>query len=158
MAEVPAVIPILPFLKGKIDFVSIGSNDLSQYLLAIDRDNPRVAERFDHLHLAVLLAIEEIVAHTRTLGIPLSVCGEMASDPHAVVLLLGMGIESLSMSAFSIPRIKWLLRSVPRKAAEHQLELAKRHADPARIRAQVREFISGQGLHRLLEPPVAESL
>ncbi len=158
MAEVPAVIPILPFLKGKIDFVSIGSNDLSQYLLAIDRDNPRVAERFDHLHPAILHAIEEIVSHTRVLGIPLSVCGEMASDPHAVVLLLGMGIESLSMSAFSIPRIKWLLRSVPREAAEHQLGLAKRHAEPARIRAQIREFISEQGLGSLLEPPVAESL
>ena len=152
MAEVPAVIPILPFLRGKIDFVSIGSNDLSQYLLALDRENPRVADRFDHLHPAVLHAIQEIADHTRALGIPLSICGEMAADPCAVVLLLGMSLENLSMSASSIPRIKWLLRSVSTAAATEQLELARRHSDPKLTRAQVREFLIGQRLDSLFEP------
>jgi len=155
MAEVPAVVAILPFLKGKIDFVSIGSNDLSQYLLAIDRDNPRVAHLFDHLHPAVLHAIGEIVAATRALGVPLSICGEMAADPCAVVLLLAMGVERLSMSAFSIPRIKWLLRTVTTQAAAAQLALAKQHATPEATRAQLSQFLVAQGLSKLLDPPGA---
>lgn len=110
MAEVPAVIWMLPQLRDHIDFVSIGSNDLTQYLLAVDRNNPRVSHLYSHFHPAVLAAIHDIVRECRRLNLPVSVCGEMASDPKAVLLLLGMGVRSLSMSAFKLPIVKWLIR------------------------------------------------
>lgn len=110
MAEVPAVLWLLPRLSDTIDFVSIGSNDLTQYLLAVDRNNPRVAKLYSHLHPAVLEAMRGLVRECRRLNLPVSVCGEMAADPAAVILLLAMGVRTLSMSAFQLPRIKWLIR------------------------------------------------
>ncbi len=112
MVEVPAAISQLPFWAKKIDFISIGSNDLSQYLLALDRGNRRVAARYDSIHPAILHEINGIVSAARKHQLPLSLCGEMAADPAAVVLLLGMGIRTLSMSAAQLPRIKWLIRSL----------------------------------------------
>ena len=151
MAEVPASISILPFLKGKIDFVSIGSNDLTQYLLAIDRNNPRVTNLFDHVHPAVLEAVEEIVRRADSLKIPVSVCGEMAADPCAALLLVGLGIPSLSMSSFSIPRIKWMIRSVSLEEAREQFRMARQCPDPAQVRQRVREFLISKGLVELFE-------
>ncbi len=112
MAEVPAIIWMLPRLRDYIDFVSIGSNDLTQYLLAIDRNNPRVAHLYSHFHPAVLGAIYDIVRECRRLNLTISVCGEMASDPKAVLVLLGMGVRTLSLSAYKLPVIKWLIRHI----------------------------------------------
>jgi phosphotransferase system enzyme I (PtsI)/phosphotransferase system enzyme I (PtsP) len=112
MVEVPAAISQLPKWRKWIDFISIGSNDLSQYLLAVDRNNPRVAESYDHLHPAVLVEIERVVRLAAELGLPVSLCGEMASDPNAVLLLVGLGIPTLSMSAAQLPRVKWLIRAL----------------------------------------------
>lgn len=112
MLEVPAATSQIPFWKDKIDFISIGSNDLSQYLLALDRNNIHVADRYDHVHPAVLHEIDRIVDIARLYKIPLSLCGEMASDPVAVVLLVGMGIQQLSMSSSKLPRIKRLIRAI----------------------------------------------
>jgi len=152
MAEVPSIIPLLPFLAGRIDFVSIGSNDLSQYILAVDRNNARVTDLFDHLHPAVLLAVQEIVRRCHDLRIPVGLCGEMAADPCAAVLLLGMGIKTLSLAATSIPKIKWLIRTVSQSAAREQLDLALRSPHPAAIRSQLRSFLIYHGLEKLLEP------
>ena len=118
MVEVPAAVNLLSFFSSRIDFVSIGSNDLTQYLLALDRNNARVSHLFDNLHPAMLREIDRIVQQCRQLGLPVSLCGEMAADPLAVVLLLGMKIESLSMSAYSLPKIKWMIRMLPVKVAE----------------------------------------
>ena len=112
MAEVPVVIWMLPTLRANIDFVSIGSNDLTQYLLAVDRNNPRVAHLYSHFHPAVLAAIHDLVRTCKRLDLPVSVCGEMASDPRAVLLLLGMGVHTLSMSAYKLPVVKWLIRHI----------------------------------------------
>jgi len=152
MVEVPAAITLLPFAVGKIDFISIGSNDLSQYLLAVDRTNPRVSRLFDHLHPGVLHAVHWIVAQAQRLNLSTSLCGEMGADPCAVVLLLGMGIDSLSMSAFSLPKIKWLVRNVPQALAREQLELARKLDHEQAIRNQVSEFLRKQGLGDLLPP------
>ncbi len=152
MVEVPAALTLLRFLEKKIDFISIGSNDLSQYLLAVDRTNPRVSRLFDHLHPAVLHAVHWIVAQARRNHLSTSLCGEMGADPCAVVLLLGMGIESLSMSAFSLPKIKWLIRTVPRALAFEQLELALQLDHEKAIRQQVSAFLRKQGLGDLLPP------
>jgi phosphoenolpyruvate-protein phosphotransferase len=128
MAEVPAVIWMLPRLRDYIDFVSIGSNDLTQYLLAVDRNNPRVAHLYSHFHPAVLGAINDIAKECRRLNLTVSVCGEMAGDPKAVLLLLGMGIHTLSMSAFKVPVVKWLIRRISlsqcRRLQEQSIELA----------------------------------
>ena len=99
-------------LRANIDFVSIGSNDLTQYLLAVDRNYPRVAHLYSHFHPAVLAAIHDLVRTCKRLDLPVSVCGEMASDPRAVLLLLGMGVHTLSMSAYKLPVMKWLIRHI----------------------------------------------
>ena len=132
MAEVPAVIWMIPRLRDYIDFVSIGSNDLTQYLLAVDRNNPRVAHLYSHFHPAVLCAMNEIAEHCHQLNLTVSVCGEMAGDPKALMLLLGMGIRTLSMSAFKLPTIKWLIRRVSmqqcREIWQQSKELANEQA------------------------------
>ncbi|HWK53753.1 MAG TPA: phosphoenolpyruvate--protein phosphotransferase [Hyphomicrobiales bacterium] len=122
MVEVPAAISQLHFWRSRIDFVSIGSNDLSQYLLALDRNNARVANRYDHIHPAVIQELNRVVGIARQHDLPLSLCGEMASDPLAVILLVGMGITTLSMSATKLPRIKYLIRALPRHKAESVLQ------------------------------------
>jgi phosphotransferase system enzyme I (PtsI)/phosphotransferase system enzyme I (PtsP) len=137
MVEVPAAISQIPFWAGKIDFISIGSNDLSQYLLALDRNNPRVAARYDHVHPAVLLEIRRILQLAEAHAIPVSLCGEMASDPVAVVLLLGLGLRTLSMSATKLPRIKWLIRGLALARAQQLADEALGYVYPADIRARV---------------------
>ncbi|MGB5444919.1 MAG: phosphoenolpyruvate--protein phosphotransferase [Psychromonas sp.] len=118
MVEVPAVIPLLQFWHKKIDFISIGSNDLSQYLLATDRNNPFVGKLFDSLHPAVIHELKRITQIAEHYTLPLSLCGEMASDPVAVMLLMGLGVRRVSLSSSKLPLIKWLIRSLSMADAE----------------------------------------
>ena len=150
MVEVPAAISLLPAWAPKLDFVSIGSNDLSQYLLALDRNNPRVAGAYDHIHPAVLQEIARITATARDAQLPLSLCGEMASDPAAVVFLLGIGIRKLSMSASKLPRIKWLLRSMAASDAADLAQQALTLDNSADIRHLLEGALHQRGLGRLL--------
>ena len=112
MVEVPACSALLPFWRDKIDFISIGTNDLSQYLLALDRNNPLVGKWYDALHPSVIHEVKRIVDIAKAIEMPVSVCGEMASNPVAVLILMGMGVQQLSMSAAKIPLIKALIRAV----------------------------------------------
>ncbi len=137
MVEVPAAISQLVFWKDKLDFVSVGSNDLSQYLLALDRDNGRVAKRYDHVHPAVLHEINRTVCIARQCELALGVCGEMASDPVAIVLLTGMGVKQLSMSAAKLPRAKALIRSIEYSWASKLFHEVERLDNAADIRAFV---------------------
>ncbi len=150
MVEVPAAIALLKFFAADIDFISIGSNDLSQYLLALDRNNPRVSCHFDHLHPAVLQAMVSLVAEARRLNLELCLCGEMASDPLAVMLLLGIGLEALSMSSFNLPKIKFLIRNLKRGDAEHWLGQALLLDHEQKIRALLAEALKQRGLAHLL--------
>ena len=150
MVEVPAAISQLPLWRAQLDFISIGSNDLSQYLLALDRNNPRVSAAYDHIHPAVLREIARIVESAEGLELPLSLCGEMSSDPAAVVLLLGMGIRSLSMSAAQLPRIKWLVRSIRAEDARYLSRQALAMGDGDAIRAMVNEKLRELGLASLV--------
>ncbi|WGW99250.1 hypothetical protein QJ974_01810 [Pseudomonas aeruginosa] len=101
-----------PRAGRQVDFLSVGSNDLTQYLLAVDRNNPRVADLYDYLHPAVLHALKKVVDDAHLEGKPVSICGEMAGDPAAAVLLMAMGFDSLSMNATNLPKVKWLLRQI----------------------------------------------
>jgi phosphotransferase system enzyme I (PtsI)/phosphotransferase system enzyme I (PtsP) len=150
MVEVPAAVNLLPFFARRIDFVSIGSNDLTQYLLALDRNNPRVSQLFDNLHPAVLREIYRIVQLCRQLELPVSLCGEMAADPLAAVLLLGMRIETLSMSAYSLPKIKWLIRTLPVAVAEQALQDALKMEHESQIRELIRQILVKHDLEELV--------
>lgn len=150
MVEVPAAISLLPTWASRLDFISIGSNDLSQYLLALDRNNPRVAAAYDHLHPAVLREVARIARFAHDSELPLSLCGEMASDPAAVLVLAGLGIRTLSMSASKIPRIKWLLRSTAAAQAEALARQVLEMEDAASIREALQANLRERGLGRLL--------
>ncbi|PHM36680.1 phosphoenolpyruvate--protein phosphotransferase [Xenorhabdus innexi] len=109
MIEVPSLTLLLPQLKKRVDFISIGTNDLTQYLLAVDRNNTHVASLYDNLHPAVIKALKQIIDESSRIGLPVSVCGEMAGLPVGVLVLVALGYRYLSMSGRSIPRIKYLL-------------------------------------------------
>lgn len=151
MVEVPAVLWLLPRLRDSIDFVSIGSNDLTQYLLAVDRNNPRVASLYSHLHPAVLDALQGLVRECRRLNLPVSICGEMASDPAAVILLLGMGIRTLSLSAFHLPRIKWLIRHLHLDDCIALLDKSRDCATEGQRRDMLHAHIRSLGLGALVQ-------
>lgn len=112
MIEVPSIIFQLEDLAKKVDFFSVGSNDLTQYLLAVDRNNKRVASLYDFYHPAILRALKFIADKSKQQNIPLSICGELANEPVGALLLLAMGYDNLSMSAHSLAKVKWAIRSV----------------------------------------------
>lgn len=140
MIEVPSSFLTLRHLIKEVDFVSVGTNDLVQYLLAVDRDNPWVANLFEPYHPAVLMALEYIARTTREAGKSCGVCGDMAGDPATAVMLLGMGFDSISAAAHFAPEIKHAVRSVTMEEAE---ELAKRldeQAESEGVRGILSEF------------------
>jgi phosphoenolpyruvate-protein phosphotransferase (PTS system enzyme I) len=112
MLEVPAAAVSIDVLLEETDFVSIGSNDLVQYLMAADRDNPKVSALCEPLSPAVIRVLAEVIAACRGAAKPVTLCGEMAADPRACILLFGMGLRSFSMSPAFVPVIKELLRSL----------------------------------------------
>ncbi len=112
MVEVPSAALIADALAERCDFLSIGTNDLTQYTLAVDRGNERVAHLFDPLHPAVLALIDRTVRAGERAGIPVSVCGESAADPLSVPLLVGLGIEELSATPSAVPVIKEIVRGL----------------------------------------------
>ena len=111
MIEVPSAAYIIAELAKRVDFFSIGTNDLTQYLLAVDRSNPWMQGFNDNLHPAVVNVVADIVQRAHRRNKPVGVCGEMAGDPASALLLIGLGVDSLSMTPSSLPRIKWTLRS-----------------------------------------------
>jgi len=137
MIEVPSAAWQAGQLARRADFLSVGTNDLTQYLLAVDRDNARVAGLYDNLHPAVLKTVAYIIEHGHRSGRPVNLCGEMAADPGAAVLLLGMGVDSLSASATSVPRVKWAIRSFT-------------HAEAGELARQALELETAREVRQLL--------
>ena len=117
MIEVPSALMEIGRIMDAVDFVSVGTNDLVQYLLAVDRDNPWVAELYDPYHPAVLGALERIAKAATASGKPAGVCGDIASDPAMATLLLGMGYHSISVAPQFVPEIKYAIRRTSLEAA-----------------------------------------
>ncbi|RUR02924.1 phosphoenolpyruvate--protein phosphotransferase [Legionella septentrionalis] len=152
MIEVPAAVYQARELARRVNFLSVGTNDLTQYLLAVDRNNARVAALYDPLHPALLRTLLKVVEGGHAAGVEVSICGEMASDPLAVILLLAMGFDTLSMNSFSLPRIKWVIRSFSithaRKILADVLEFE--HSDE--IRLYLQKALTDEGLGGLIRP------
>ena len=117
MIEIPSAVAMADLLAPEADFFSVGTNDLIQYTLAIDRSNEHLSEYFQPLHPAVLRSLQRIVEVAHGAGIDACICGEMAGDPLYLPILLGLGFDELSMSATSIPRVKQILRRCTRRQA-----------------------------------------
>lgn len=147
MIEVPAAVYLAKELARRVDFLSVGSNDLTQYLLAVDRNNARVSGLYDALHPAMLRTLMKVIEGGHAAGVDVSICGEMASDPLAVILLVAMGFDALSMNSFSLPRVKWVIRSFSLAHARRILAdvLELEHASLIRSYLQARIEEAGLG-------------
>jgi len=152
MIEVPSVIYQVEVLAQRVDFLSIGSNDLTQYLLAVDRNNPQVGDIYDDMHPAVLRALTQVVEGAKNQNCPVSVCGELAGNPAAAVLLLGMGVDSLSMSAGGLLRVKGVLRRISLTHAQELLQKALSYDDAASVKRLMYETLENMGLGGLVRP------
>lgn len=150
MIEVPSAVYQIDALARRVDFFSIGTNDLTQYLLAVDRNNARVANLYQSLHPAVLRAIRQVVDEAQKLGKPVSVCGEMAGDPAAALALLGLGVNSLSMSVSNLPRVKWVIRSFAYSEARELVAKALDLEEPREIREMYNQVLEQGGLGGLV--------
>ena len=150
MIEVPSAVYQVKALAKRVDFLSVGSNDLTQYILAVDRNNSRVADLYDSLHPAVLQAMQEVVLAAKEAGKYISICGEMASDPIAVVLLLGMGFQGLSMNPASLLRVKCVVRNFSMAQANALLTEALAQEHSGAIRAIIEKALDEAGLGGLI--------
>lgn len=150
MVEVPSAVYQSRSLAQRVDFLSVGSNDLTQYLLAVDRNNPRVANLYDSFHPAVLRALIQTVENGHQEGKHVSICGEMAGDPAAVILLLAIGFDSFSMNASSIGRVRWIIRHFAKKQADKLLQEALSMESAAMIRGHMELALERAGLGNLI--------
>ncbi len=150
MVEVPSAVYQARALAKRVDFLSVGSNDLTQYLLAVDRNNARVSTLYDALHPAVLRALIQIVEGGHQEGKHVSICGEMAGDPVCSLLLVAMGFDSLSMNASSVGRVRWLIRHVTHKKAAQLLQEVLGLESAAMIRSYVELALERAGLGHLI--------
>lgn len=141
MVETPAAAVMTPVLVKYVDFFSIGTNDLVQYTLAVDRINPQVSTLYDHFHPAVLQLIQRTIKTGRDNGKWVGMCGEMASDPYAAIILMAMGISELSMSAPAIPRVKEKIRSISMAEAKDHLAKVMLLETGAEVREYLKEHI-----------------
>ena len=157
MIEVPAAVYQVKQLASLVDFMSVGSNDLTQYLLAVDRNNPRVADLYNCFHPAVLRALLNIVIEAQHEAISLSVCGEMAGDAMGAILLMAMGYDILSMSATSLPKVKAVIRNITEEQAQLMLEqvIGLAHADA--VVQTMNRLMREANIERLVRPSKSKS-
>lgn len=145
MIEVPGLAMILPAVLNEVDFISIGTNDLVQYLLAVDRDNQRVSSLYDPFHPGVLNFLAQIARRARESGKSCAICGEVAGDSQLIPLLLGMGFRSFSMTPVFLPRIKLAARSVKLSDCEELFEEVRHLATAEAVFEVVRDWGKGNG-------------
>lgn len=147
MIEVPAAALITQHLAREVDFFAIGTNDLTQYTLAVDRANEQVADLYRPFHPAVLKLIERIISAGREFHLPVSLCGEMAADPLAVPVLVGLGLEEFSMSAPALPVVRRIVRSLSYRDARRIAQRALSLATAKEVEEFLLERLSGLFAH-----------
>ncbi|WP_435927683.1 phosphoenolpyruvate--protein phosphotransferase [Dryocola sp. BD613] len=150
MVEVPSMVFMMEHLVGRVDFISVGTNDLTQYLLAVDRNNTRVASLYDSLHPAMLRVLQHIACEAGRHEIDLCLCGEMAGDPMCVALLVGMGYRHLSMNGRSVARVKYLLRHINLEEAQLLAARSLEAQLATEVRHQVSSFMEQHGMGGLI--------
>ncbi|MCW8852327.1 MAG: phosphoenolpyruvate--protein phosphotransferase [Gammaproteobacteria bacterium] len=150
MIEVPSAVYQMEAFARRVEFFSVGSNDLTQYLLAVDRNNKQVAELYNCLHPSVLHSIQHIVEVAKKHDKPVSVCGEMAGDPGSALMLVGMGVDSLSMSVGSLLRVKLAIRSFTQTQIEQLCSTALAMESAGEIRLLFNEALENAGLGGLV--------
>ena len=142
MLEVPALLWQLPALLARVDFLSIGTNDLAQFLFASDRGNPRLADRYDLLSAPMIALLRDVVAKCDAAEVPLSMCGEMAGSPVDAMVLIALGFRTLSVTASALGPVKTMIRSLDvGGAADYLDEIGERpdHSLRQRLEAFARD-------------------
>ncbi|HEU5049690.1 MAG TPA: phosphoenolpyruvate--protein phosphotransferase [Gemmatimonadales bacterium] len=152
MIETPAAVVIADRLAEVSDFFSVGTNDLTQYTVVVDRGNARLADRFLPHHPAMVRQLRSVLEAGVAAGLPVSVCGEMASEPLDALLLIGLGYRCLSVAPPALPLVKWLLRAVPVADAAAGARLALESRDAAGVLRAMREVAGRHADLRLLDP------
>ena len=150
MLEVPSMVFMLPQLANRVDFISVGTNDLTQYILAVDRNNTRVASIYDSLHPAIIRALAMIAREAEQYGIDLRLCGEMAGDSMCVAILIGLGYRHLSMNGRAVARVKYLLRHIDINDARELAERSLEAQLATEVRHQVAAFMERRGMGGLI--------
>ncbi|MFP2768787.1 phosphoenolpyruvate--protein phosphotransferase [Oceanisphaera sp. KMM 10153] len=150
MIEVPSLLYLLPDLAPLVDFWSVGTNDLTQYLLAVDRNNGRVAGIYDALHPAVLRALQQIIDGARRYAKPVSICGELAGDPIGVLVLLAMGYRRFSMNNSNLMRIKYIVRQSRSDELQKLLQEALSYQNTSVFKGLFGRYLEERGLGGLL--------
>lgn len=162
MIEVPSAVLMAEEIAREVDFICIGTNDLVQYLLAVDRDNESVAESYRTLHPAVLRSIKTVLLAAQKQQIPAIVCGEMAGSPVYVALLIGLGANELSMNINSLQRVRQTISSIAyEEAREIALKIEDcRTADEVEelVRSSFLEKWSHLFLHEILPPAIKRKI
>ncbi|HAL41246.1 MAG TPA: phosphoenolpyruvate-protein phosphotransferase PtsP [Gammaproteobacteria bacterium] len=152
LIEVPAAVYQARLLARESDFVAVGSNDLTQYLLAVDRNNPRVAKLYQEIHPAVISALREVARAAHAEEKPLGICGELAGTPAGAILLMAMGYHVLSMNATHLLKVKWAIRHVRRSDARRLLAKVLRMHTAEEVTPFVAQELSRLGLDKMVLP------
>ena len=147
MVETPSAAVNAKFLAKEVDFFSIGTNDLTQYTLAVDRGNELISHLYNPMSPSVLSLIKQVIDASHAEGKWTGMCGELAGDENATILLLGMGLDEFSMSAISVPRIKKLIRNVNYQDAKRLAEKALQQPTAAEIERLVADFLAEKALN-----------
>ena len=150
LIEVPAAVYQARLLAKEADFIAVGSNDLTQYMLAVDRNNPRVAALYEEVHPAVISALREVARAAHAEEKPLGICGELAGTPVGAVLLMAMGYHVLSMNATHLPKVKWVIRNIKRRDARRILARVLKMNTADEVSRYVNRQLVDAGLERVV--------
>jgi phosphotransferase system enzyme I (PtsI) len=141
MVETPAAVAVADHLAKEVDFFSIGTNDLIQYTMAVDRGNMRIAHLYQNLHPSIIRFLKQTIEAARKRGIHVSVCGEMGADPFSVLILIGLQVDQLSVSPNVIPEVKRIIRSVTFDQCRALVKRVMRYKTTAEIESEIESFI-----------------
>jgi len=158
LIEVPAAVYQARLLAKEADFIAVGSNDLTQYMLAVDRNNPRVAGLYKEVHPAVLSALREVARAVHAEKKPLGICGELAGTPTGAVLLMAMGYHVLSMNATHLLKVKWVIRNIKRSDARRILARVLRMDTAEEVEDYVQQQLINAGLGKVVRTKKSRQL